>query len=136
MWDKNIKETKMKKLQRDTTDFFQNRVYKWKRIVTHTRQRTKSVSSAMSSGMKSSAGSQYSEGHRTRRNKRKNVVYPRRNEEERATENGGQKLKVINLSNVILTDAQVEVLSLGLSFSPAAVRFFVIFLFSYSSQFC
>lgn len=112
----------MKKLQRDTNNFSNNRAYKLKRNVLNTKSRGGSVSSSTS--MDSTTSSQYSGRFRPRGTKRKLQVPQKESgkRQERGAQNPdmpAQTLKVINLSERILTDPQKEVLGLGLLFSPS-----------------
>ncbi|XP_056407263.1 uncharacterized protein LOC130298356 [Hyla sarda] len=60
IWEKQIKATKSKKFLRDSNDFSNNKVYKWKRGPVERRQRSPSVSSSVSTGVESVASSRSS----------------------------------------------------------------------------
>ncbi|CAJ0968672.1 unnamed protein product [Ranitomeya imitator] len=118
IWEKEIKETKAKKFQRDLQDYKSGTVYRWQSTT------SKPSNLSRSSSMSSLSSREGEETQNQIYNLRKNN-YRRRNDTPRrfGRNNGGastSKLQVINLSNYELTNAQQEVLSLGLSFSPTS----------------
>ncbi|XP_077137950.1 uncharacterized protein LOC143804098 [Ranitomeya variabilis] len=120
LWEKQIKETKTKKYARDLADKENNRVYKWKLPPRQARARSGSVTSSTSYESTSSGARRI---YNTRTQKRKNHGHlsPRKKMTPLVT--GTSTLatnKVINLSNIDLTVPQLEVLDLGLNFSPTA----------------
>ncbi|KAM4042686.1 uncharacterized protein ACNLHF_013256 [Anomaloglossus baeobatrachus] len=131
--EKEVVEYKSKKFQRDLTDQANNRVYKWKtgaararsqsRAGFGTRSRSTSLRSASSMDDTRSATSESSynkdesRGITTRSGPKKpgpSKPGPGKSQDGKSK----NKLQVINLSNYVLSETQVEVLSLGLSFSP------------------
>ncbi|KAM4016291.1 uncharacterized protein ACNLHF_002679 isoform 2-T3 [Anomaloglossus baeobatrachus] len=131
-WETDIKTKKARKFQRDLTDYRNNTVFKWyherngRRPVNHrssNQSLAESVSSAESAGSSKISNREahgqvpYRGGVETR-----NSYKTRHNQENWRKDGPHAKdtLKVINLTDKILTGAQLEVLQLGLSFSPVA----------------
>ncbi|XP_073423441.1 uncharacterized protein [Dendrobates tinctorius] len=121
---KNIQETQLNKYNRDLKDFQSNNVYRWRKSKQNRGfLRTPSTSSVTSMSDTSASSSSASFNMMTRFRSR-----PKRNREQRqlpykrsngaSPSNDRHELKVINLSEHILTVTDLHVLSKGLSFSP------------------
>ncbi|XP_077131129.1 uncharacterized protein LOC143785876 [Ranitomeya variabilis] len=120
VWEKEVKETKTKKFQRDLEDFKSGTVYRWQSNKSNGEgsiSRTSSLSS-ISSRENDNMPTNCIYNLRKNINKRRNDNYKRR--DKWADNPGNARLQVINLSDKQLTEPQVEVLSLGLTFSPSS----------------
>ncbi|XP_069616012.1 uncharacterized protein [Ranitomeya imitator] len=134
-WEDDIKTTKAKKFQRDVLDFQNNQVYRWRqkygrRGRSISRVRNESCSSVTSgeehdsdvphtsslgnTRQTRSSQKQFEQGKGKSSVKRK--ISPLHQSDDKKKKPG--TLEVINLSHHRLTDAQHEVLSLGLTFVP------------------
>ncbi|CAJ0928558.1 unnamed protein product [Ranitomeya imitator] len=106
---------------RDLSDLENNRVYKWKLPPRNIRGRSASFSSATS--IESTSSGQH-RTYNTRFNKQKNNARrtPPGNKSayKAVPSTSGSGNKVINLSDIELTQPQLEVLNLGLNLSPTA----------------
>ncbi|XP_056391002.1 uncharacterized protein LOC130284574 [Hyla sarda] len=123
-WEKQIQVQKCKKFQRDQTDYENQRVYRWKYITKTTRNRSYSMSSTNSYGGESDSSASGIQRFVSQSQKRKKDQHGgsdrrRRFQNTSQAETSKSVLKVINLSDITLTNTQCEVLSLGLSFSPS-----------------
>ncbi|XP_071999215.1 uncharacterized protein [Engystomops pustulosus] len=125
IWEKQIKDMKARKFQRDVQDETLGRIYKWKIQKDNLRSRSSSMASLSSIGAESNASQDSHESRSRRVNERRFDPYRRQQPRrwargEKNNERSKTSLKVINLSDVDLTSAQLEVLSLGMSFSPVS----------------
>lgn len=124
IWEKEIQEQKVKKLQRDLKDLQQNKMYRWSHNYRKQeyRARSQSVSSISSAG--SSNTTQAHEDRYPFRHLKRKGGYDNKNQKgynnKKSQPNESSRLQVINLSDHVLTETQKEVLSLGLNFSPTA----------------
>ncbi|XP_069588361.1 uncharacterized protein [Ranitomeya imitator] len=117
IWEKEVKDVKTKKFQRDLNDFKSGTVYRWRPTTMRGYDKTRSSSfSSMSS--RDDEGEQGASSYVY--NLRKNNYRRKGNNRNRRTEKPSSKLQVINLSDTPLSETQVDVLSLGLTFSPVS----------------
>ncbi|XP_069590016.1 uncharacterized protein [Ranitomeya imitator] len=124
-WEKDICATKTAKFQRDVGDRQSNTVYRWnrksRRHIKGLRRRSTSASMTSQASSEESSRSllKASESHKMFPNREAQVVkrkvgYTNKQDKKYTT----NQLQVINLSEYTLTQAQLEVLSKGLTFSP------------------
>ncbi|XP_069604306.1 uncharacterized protein [Ranitomeya imitator] len=116
-WEKQIKTIHAKKISRDNNDYQQGTVYRWRNNGTR-RQRSVSFSSVSSSGDTSDT----SHPMKTRfgnDNKRKKEQRTDANKRIPGPNPRSDSLKVINLSDHVFSNEEIEVLSKGLTFSPS-----------------
>ncbi|XP_077148359.1 uncharacterized protein LOC143809084 [Ranitomeya variabilis] len=120
IWEKEVKEIKTKKFQRDLNDFKSGTVYRWRLGTTREqRSRSSSFSSMSSRDEEGDIGARYRPYNLRKNNyNRKGNNYKKKG--DKRNENPPSKLQVINLSEIKLSEAQVDVLSLGLTFSPTS----------------
>ncbi|CAJ0955116.1 unnamed protein product [Ranitomeya imitator] len=121
IWEKEVKDIKMRKFQRDLQDFNDGTVYRWQQTTSRSRDITRSSSLSSVSSREEEGGVRtgtrlYNLRHNS--NRRRGNNYKRK--DKYMDSPSTSKLQVINLSDVALTEPQIEVLSLGLSFSPTA----------------
>ncbi|CAJ0944873.1 unnamed protein product [Ranitomeya imitator] len=121
IWEKEVKDIKMRKFQRDLQDFNDGTVYRWQQTTSRSRNITRSSSLSSVSSREEEGGVRtgtrlYNLRHNS--NRRRGNNYKRK--DKYMDSPSTSKLQVINLSDVVLTEPQIEVLSLGLSFSPTA----------------
>ncbi|XP_069596909.1 uncharacterized protein [Ranitomeya imitator] len=123
-WIKDIQTTQKSKLIRDQRDFSSGKIYRWRKQQQdgNTRDRFDSTTSNLApvnvSGASSSASvSTLASMASTPKRKREPRYTPaKRNYRPNADNN----LKVINLSNHVLTESEINVLKKGLTFCPTA----------------
>lgn len=124
MWEKEIQEGKTKKFSRDLNDLQQKKVYKWRQRRTPYRipnrsYRSSSVSSASSQGESNPPhpmATRYNSKGKGKNDNQKSVNTKRKQDQPGTSD---INLKVINLSDHILTDVDVSLLQKGLTFSPS-----------------
>lgn len=123
-WGKEIKEIKICKFQRDLQDAPVGCVYKWRSTQGTQRQRSMSVTSYTSTDGETSSAHNSEDRFRHRYPRRKATTqrnsYSKRKSDDSKEGKTSGALKLINLSDKILTPAQSDVLGLGLTFSPAS----------------
>ncbi|XP_075188797.1 uncharacterized protein LOC142279344 [Anomaloglossus baeobatrachus] len=127
-WEKELVSTKTKKYQRDVTDYKNQQVYRWKGTTRRRRHFVglpNSVSASSISSMEDeSSTSQASSRPVTRGFSGKNRPDKTPPAPGKSTlgaipkKGNSNQLEVINLSQVQLSDDQIEVLKLGLTFVP------------------
>ncbi|CAJ0946824.1 unnamed protein product [Ranitomeya imitator] len=117
-WEAQIRDTHSRKLSRDTHDYKQKKVYRWKRPnMNQHGERSISVSSMSSSGELSDSSMMTT---RFGKQKRKLDRRPGNNKRQATVDEKTNTPKVINLSEETFSDDEISLLSKGLSFSPAS----------------
>ncbi|XP_069606173.1 uncharacterized protein [Ranitomeya imitator] len=128
-WEKDISAKKNKKFQRDLQDRNDNKLYRWVHLNSQDKGGAASEAVSTSSAGTSVSSNNVAEQNYTRYNQRRKDDQSRRyntrkrqntNLDEGDDEPQRNLMKVINLSDVVLSEAQVAVLSKGLSFSPSS----------------
>lgn len=117
-WDQQLQQTKVKK-KRET--FLTLTLVGQQQSAYNRRPRTDSMSSVSSIGSSIRDPPDINTRHHTRKKRKmdgSSQNMGKRRFQKPGTSNEKDILKVINLSDVALTETQTEVLSLGLSFSP------------------
>ncbi|KAM4034974.1 uncharacterized protein ACNLHF_021682 isoform 1-T1 [Anomaloglossus baeobatrachus] len=115
-WEKEIQDNQSRKLNRDLQDVQNNRVYRWHSKTNNPtfRGRSISISSISSGGQSDNTTSSVT----TRSNTTKRKWNQKHNGNKNIGESSTDALKVINLSHHVFSEADLSVLSKGLSFSP------------------
>ncbi|XP_069620483.1 uncharacterized protein [Ranitomeya imitator] len=122
-WIKEIRTNQTSKLHRDQRDFASGKVYKWRRpnLYSGDRDRSASISSNQApsdvSGASCSASVVTSVASTPKRKREPRYAPAKRSF---GYSPGNSNLKVINLSNHVLTDIEIDILQKGLMFCPAA----------------
>ncbi|XP_077113920.1 uncharacterized protein LOC143769306 [Ranitomeya variabilis] len=124
-WETQIKTLQAKKLARDTMEYQQNKVYRWRHRNTRVRNRRSASMSSASSVGESSDNSQYSfKPMKTRFGGNKRKGDHKFSANKRGTHESNQESsngpKVINLSEHSFSDFELQLLSKGLTFSPTS----------------
>ncbi|KAM4012119.1 uncharacterized protein ACNLHF_005295 [Anomaloglossus baeobatrachus] len=127
-WEKELVSTKTKKYQRDVTDYKNQQVYRWRGNIRRRRHFVGLAASVSASSVSSvedeNATSQVPSRPVTRGFMGKNRPNkappgpPRPISGAIPKKGSSNELEVINLSQLVLSDDQVEVLKLGLTFVP------------------
>ncbi|XP_056412938.1 uncharacterized protein LOC130355994 [Hyla sarda] len=127
-WENEIQTIKSRKYHRDQQDALSSRIYRWRQQPLPTLIRTASMSSVASTSAGSSVSTSqryyYPREARDRKRKMEYDSNRRAPTKKRGNTNKNDNQvspnKIINLSTHILTEAQCEVLNLGLSFCPTS----------------
>ncbi|KAM4039836.1 uncharacterized protein ACNLHF_017809 [Anomaloglossus baeobatrachus] len=127
-WEKELVSNKTKKYQRDVTDYKTQQVYRWKGNVRRRRHFVGLAASVSASSISSVEDEnltvQASSRPVTRgfvgknRSSKASSGPPKPSSGAIAKKGNNSELEVINLSQIKLSDDQVEVLKLGLTFVP------------------
>ncbi|XP_077155858.1 uncharacterized protein LOC143818449 [Ranitomeya variabilis] len=130
-WENEISALKVKKFARDTADFETEKIFKWqlpkKKLrmdgakYTGSEREQASLTENSTSGSEAESSNEYHMRTRTgARENREGRKYPVFFSNRKVDRRQNDKPKVINLSNHVLSDAQLKLLEKGLTFSPSS----------------
>ncbi|KAM4012417.1 LOW QUALITY PROTEIN: uncharacterized protein ACNLHF_004941 [Anomaloglossus baeobatrachus] len=128
--ESDIKQKKAQKFKSDVADYQSGNVFRWHhnkifRSGSNSRSKSQSNTESLSSGEGPSRSrppfnDQGGHGFFTHRMETRYSTKKKQRQHAKKSSNPTDTLKVINLTDKILTDDQINVLQLGLSFSPVA----------------
>ncbi|XP_073498656.1 uncharacterized protein [Phyllobates terribilis] len=121
---KRIQEVQVSKFNRDMRDYHQKRVYIWRRPggqgPNFSRKLSNSSATSLSDHSEASSSSIVTRSGTSNKRMREHNFHPYKRQEYTSPDHKRNDSKVINLSNYILTESDVALLSKGLSFAPSA----------------